>query len=137
MATAQIQYLGELRTTAEHVASGEKIITDAPLDNHGKGEAFSPTDLAATSLGSCAMTIMGIVADRDGLDLTGTEVEVTKMMSTDTPRRIVGIDLIFRMKTNRPLSSVEQKKYESAAHACPVAQSLHPDIIQGFTFHWA
>lgn len=135
--TSQIQYFGELRTQATHMASNETIQTDAPIDNHGKGQAFSPTDLAATSLGSCAMTIMGIVADREALDLTGTTVQVTKIMSADLPRRIAGIDLIFTMKTNRPLSPTEQKKYEAAAHACPVSKSLHPDVVQNFTFHWA
>lgn len=135
--TSTIQYQGELRTEAIHVASLEKITTDAPVDNHGKGQAFSPTDLAATSLGACAMTIMGIVAEREALDFTGSRVEVTKIMSTDTPRRIVGIDLVFHLKTNRSLDLTEQKKYEAAAHACPVAKSLHPDLVQRFTFHWA
>jgi len=134
--TSQIQYLGNLRTQATHVASGESIVTDAPVDNHGRGEAFSPTDLAATSLGSCAMTFMGIVANREGVDLTGSTIDVTKIMSTDTPRRIVRIEVQFHMKSDRSLSATEQKKLEAAAHACPVAQSLHPAIEQVFTFHW-
>jgi len=106
--TSQIQYLGNLRTQATHVASGESIVTDAPVDNHGRGEAFSPTDLAATSLGSCAMTIMGIVANREGVDLTGSTIDVTKIMSTDTPRRIVRIEVQFHMKSDRSLSATEQ-----------------------------
>lgn len=135
--TSKIQYLGELRTQATHLASQESILTDAPVDNHGKGEAFSPTDLAATSLGSCAMTIMGIVANREDVDFSGSEIEVTKVMSTDSPRRIVRIEVQFDMKSNRPLDENEKRKYESAAHTCPVAQSLHPAIEQVFTFRWA
>lgn len=136
MATSKITYLGGLRTSAEHVASGEKITTDAPVDNNGKGEAFSPTDLAATSLGSCAMTIMGIVAERDEIQFEGSTVEVTKTMSTDSPRRIVKIDVHFVMCTPEPLTENQQKKFEAAAHTCPVAHSLHPSIQQVFTFEW-
>lgn len=136
MATSKISYLGGLRTSAEHLASGEKITTDAPIDNNGKGEAFSPTDLAATSLGSCAMTIMGIVAEREAIQLEGSTVEVTKIMSTDSPRRIVKIEVHFTLHTPEPLTEVQQKKLENAAHTCPVAHSLHPAIEQVFQFTW-
>ena len=136
MPTSKIVYLGELRTQATHLASAESIITDAPLDNNGKGEAFSPTDLAATSLGSCAMTIMGIVARRDEIDFTGSTIEVTKIMSAELPRRIARVEVNFNMKTPKPLSDEIKAKYVRTAHTCPVALSLHPDIEQVFNFEW-
>jgi putative redox protein len=136
MPTSKIVYLGDLRTEATHLQSGEKIITDAPTDNNGRGEAFSPTDLAATSLGSCAMTIMGIVARRDSIDIKGSEVSITKVMATDTPRRIVKIEVGFTMKTPESLSEEDKAKLIRAAHTCPVAHSLHPDIEQVMTFEW-
>ena len=136
MPTSKIAYLGDLRTEATHLASAEKIITDAPVDNNGKGEAFSPTDLAATSLGSCAMTIMGIVARRDEIDFTGSEIKITKTMSVELPRKIVRIELDFTMKTPQELSDEVKAKYIRAAHTCPVSLSLHPDIEQVFNFEW-
>ena len=136
MATSKIIYLGDLRTSALHLQSSEQIITDAPVDNFGKGEAFSPTDLAATSLGSCAMTVMGIAAQRDNIDFEGSEISVTKIMSSNTPRRIVRIEVNFSMKTKEILSDEMKKKYVRIAHTCPVSLSLHPEIEQIFTFEW-
>ncbi|GGD48698.1 stress-induced protein OsmC [Emticicia aquatilis] len=136
MPTSKIVYLGDLRTQATHLQSNETIITDAPVDNNGKGEAFSPTDLAATSLGSCAMTIMGIVAKREGVDFSGSEIEVTKIMSAEAPRRIAKVIVDFTMKTPEALSEEVQAKYVRAAHTCPVSLSLHPDIEQVFNFNW-
>ncbi len=136
MPTSKIVYLGDLRTQATHLQSNETIITDAPVDNNGKGEAFSPTDLAATSLGSCAMTIMGIMAKREGVDFAGSEVEVTKIMSSEAPRRIAKVIVDFTMKTPEALAEEIKAKYVRAAHTCPVTLSLHPDIEQVFTFTW-
>lgn len=136
MPTSKIVYLGDLRTQATHLQSNETIITDAPVDNNGKGEAFSPTDLAATSLGSCAMTIMGIMANREGVDFSGSEIEVTKIMSAEAPRRIAKVIVDFTMKTPEVLSEEVQAKYVRAAHTCPVTLSLHPDIEQVFNFKW-
>ena len=136
MPTSTILYLGDLRTQATHLQSQGIILTDAPVDNNGKGEAFSPTDLAATSLGSCAMTIMGIMARREGLDLSGSTVEVSKIMSVDLPRRITQIIINFTMKTSEEISEEIKTKYIRAAHTCPVSLSLHPDIKQIFNFKW-
>ncbi len=136
MPTSKIIYLGDLRTRATHLQSNETIITDAPIDNNGKGEAFSPTDLAATSLGSCAMTIMGIIARRDEIDFTGSEIGITKIMSAEPPRRIAKIEVNFIMKTHEALSDEIKAKYIRAAHTCPVSLSLHPDIEQVFNFEW-
>jgi len=135
MPTVVTEYQGHLRTQARHVSSGNTIITDAPIDNHGKGEAFSPTDLTAASLGSCMMTIMGIVAEREGIDLSGTSFEVTKIMAAD-PRRISKIEVAFNVKSNVELSDAQRQKLQNAAHTCPVALSLHPDIEQIVTFEF-
>lgn len=136
MPTSKIVYLGDLRTQATHLQSNETIITNAPVDNNGKGEAFSPTDLAATSVGSCAMTIMGIMAKREGVDFSGSEIEVTKIMSAEAPRKIAKVIVDFTMKTPEALSEEVQAKYVRAAHTCPVSLSLHPDIEQVFNFSW-
>lgn len=117
-----------------HTQSGAKIVTDAPTDNHGKGEAFSPTDLCATSVAACAMTIMGIYAQEHGIDLAGTEIEITKAMSAN-PRRIASIDIVFHMPS-RPFSEKEKTVLERAAHTCPVHMSLHPEVKQNFVFDW-
>lgn len=135
MPTVQTKYLGQLRTEATHVASGNTLITDAPVDNHGRGEAFSPTDLTSASLGSCMMTIMGIVAEREGIDLTGTTFAVTKSMAA-TPRRISAIEVAFQVKSAVPLTQDQQEKLKRAALTCPVALSLHPDIRQEVTFQF-
>jgi uncharacterized OsmC-like protein len=134
MVHSEITYLGGLRCEAVHGPSGTKILTDAPVDNHGKGEAFSPTDLAATSLGLCMATIMGIAAERHGVDLQGMTVGVDKVMSSDTPRRIVRIDVVFRIPL--PADHPQRKLLEAAALACPVHHSLHPDVEKPVRFDW-
>lgn len=131
MSTASARYTGQLRTEATHNASGNTIITDAPVDNHGRGEAFSPTDLVATSLGACMMTIMGIVAERHQLDLTSVTYEVTKHMAAE-PRRIKQIDVQFRLPASLP--EKERTLLERAAYTCPVALSLNPEIKQEISF---
>ncbi len=136
MKTSKITYLSNLRTEATHLRSGENIITDAPIDNNGKGEAFSPTDLAATSLGNCAITIMGITGQKENVNFDGTEISITKIMSDTPPRKIAKIIVEFDLKTNISLSPEQQKKYENAAHKCPVSLSLHPDVVQEMIFNW-
>ena len=128
-------YLGDLRTAIAHGPSGTVIETDAPVDNHGKGERFSPTDLVAASLGSCMLTIMGIVAKRDGIDISGTSVAVEKHMTAELPRRIAKIVVTFTLSTR--VGADHRLKLEHAAHTCPVALSLHPEIQQVVTFAWA
>jgi uncharacterized OsmC-like protein len=117
--------MGDLRTESIHLQSGKTIITDAPIDNQGKGKAFSPTDLVATALASCMLTIMGIVAKRDGIMIEGTTAEVGKIMVSN-PRRIGEI----RLKINfpHPISGKDQVKLERAAHTCPVSGSIHNDL---------
>jgi uncharacterized OsmC-like protein len=137
MPTVQTVYQGELRTLATHLQSGTELLTDAPTDNQGKGEAFSPTDLVATALGSCMMTIMGIVARREAIDLTGTTLQITKKMNTEGSRRIVGVDIVFKVTSPSPLSEAQKAKLEHAAHTCPVALSLHPDLAQTVHFEWS
>jgi uncharacterized OsmC-like protein len=128
-----VTYQGELRTEALHLRSMQSIVTDAPLDNQGKGEAFSPTDLMSTSLACCAMTIMGIKARDLGLDLTGTRIEVEKVMASD-PRRVAAIHVAFHFPSN--LDPDDRLRIERAGLTCPVAKSLHPDLQQHFVFHW-
>lgn len=133
--TSKVEYLGELRTSAIHLQSGNIISTDAPKDNHGKGEAFSPTDLVATALGSCMLSVMGIVSLKEGItQTTGTTAEVTKVMYSD-PRRIGEIHVKITFPKNN-FSEKEKKMYEHAAHTCPVAKSLHPDLKQVIEFVW-
>jgi putative redox protein len=135
MITSTVKYLGELRTEAVHLKSGNKIITDAPTDNHGKGEAFSPTDLVATALASCMISVMGILSMKENITKTdGATAEVTKIMYPD-PRRIGEIHITVSMPKNN-FSDKEKKMYENAAHTCPVAKSLHPDLKQVLTFIW-
>jgi uncharacterized OsmC-like protein len=129
--TSTVNYQGQLRTSAVHLQSNSTVITDAPIDNHGKGEAFSPTDLVATALASCLMTIMGIKAESMDIDLTGTNAKVKKHMST-TPRRISQIDIEVTMNQN--FDERTKKLLETAALTCPVAQSLHPEINQNIEF---
>jgi len=136
MPTIQSKYLGDLRTEATHLQSGATIITDAPVDNHGRGEAFSPTDLVAAALGSCLVTIMGIVAKRDEIDLTGTEFSITKIMSAGLPRKIAKIEVLLTAVSDRELSESEKAKLEHAARTCPVALSLNSDIEQDIQFTW-
>ncbi|MCC6373126.1 MAG: OsmC family protein [Bacteroidia bacterium] len=135
MLTSTVKYTGELRSEATHLQSGTVIITDAPKDNHGKGEAFSPTDLVATALASCMISIMGIVSNKEGHTPTnGTLAEVTKVMYAE-PRRIGEIHVTLTFPKNS-YSDKERKIYENAAHTCPVAKSLHPDIKQVINFIW-
>ncbi len=135
MATSLVKYVGELRTEATHLQSGTLINTDAPKDNHGKGEAFSPTDLVATALASCMISIMGIVAMKEGITtVDGASAEVVKVMYPD-PRRIgeIHVKITFPKKN---FTDKEKKMYEHAALTCPVAKSLHPDIKQIIEFIW-
>ncbi len=131
MPTSKIIYQGELRTEAEHLKSGKTVITDAPTDNQGKGEAFSPTDLVATALGSCMLTIMGIKARDRQLDIEGTRCEITKVMAS-APRRISKVAVTISLPNT--FSEDERKVLERAALHCPVAKSLHPDLIQEVKF---
>lgn len=134
MATINEKYLGDLRVECIHNQSGTKIITDAPVDNNGKGESFSPTDLCATALGACAMTIMGIYGKQHDLDLVGTELEITKIMSQD-PRKISKIVINFHM-SDKNFSEQEKMNLENAARTCPVALSLGDGVEQEFVFKW-
>ena len=134
MTTSKVRYEGQLRTAAVHVQSDNRIITDAPTDNHGKGEAFSPTDLLATSLASCMLTIMGIKAEQMGIDITGTSAEVTKIMAAD-PRRVSEVHVVVTFP--QPLNDKTQSIFYNTALTCPVAKSLHPDITQNVTFRTA
>ena len=134
MATSSTIYHGELRTENVHLRSGQKLITDAPVDNQGKGEAFSPTDLVATALSDCMMTIMGIKARDKGLNLIGTTIETTKIMSAE-PRRIGEIVIEFTFPKN-DFSEKDRAIFEAVTKTCPVALSLHPDVKQTVKFNW-
>jgi putative redox protein len=119
------EYVGDLKVLNRHGPSGATFTTEAPADNGGTGSLFSPTDLVATSLGSCMLTIMAIVATRDGIDMRGATVAVEKHMVTD-PRRIGRLPVTFRLPAR--LSDAERTKLENAAMGCPVKRSLHPDV---------
>jgi putative redox protein len=136
MKTASIEYLGDLRTKAKHNRSGQEIITDAPIDNHGKGEAFSPTDLACTALGSCMLTVMGIAANTHSIDMKGATVEINKVMA-ENPRRISKIEVDIYMPAHIQYSSKEKAILTNAAKTCPVGRSLHPDLEEDFHMHWS
>ncbi|HRG82245.1 MAG TPA: OsmC family protein [Chitinophagaceae bacterium] len=126
--TSSVHYTGGLRTTCTHLKSGNSFETDAPTDNHGKGERFSPTDLMATSLATCMITVMGIKARTMGFDLDGVTIEVLKIMKQD-PRRVGGIDLHFHIPAN--LLKLEEKTIsilKNTGETCPVIKSIHPDI---------
>jgi len=131
MSRANIVYQNNLRTETEHIASGEKIITDAPVDNNGKGEAFSPTDLVATALGSCIITIMAISANKYDIDMSGTNASVKKIMGSD-PRRISEISIDINM--NKNIEEKDRKRLERSALTCPVHRSLHPDLEKKIRF---
>ena len=128
---SKVIYEGELRTQATHLQSGKTIYTDAPVDNQGKGDAFSPTDLVATSFASCMLTIMGIVARRDGILLKGAVAEVEKIMAKD-PRRIGEIKIKFIFK--HTIEEKDRVKLERAARTCPVSGSLHQDLKENIDF---
>lgn len=134
MVKINLNYQGELRVAATHAPSGTTLITDAPVDNQGKGESFSPSDLVAAGLGACMATIMGIVARRHEIDLKGMAIEVNKHMSTDAPRRIAALDVEIRFPY--PVEASKRKMLEKAALECPVAQSIHPDIRVNTRFVW-
>lgn len=131
--TSKVTYQGALRTTCVHLASGNEIITDAPTDNHGKGEAFSPTDTVATALASCMLTVMGIKAQGLEVDLEGAYAEVTKHMASE-PRRIAKIAV--RIVFAQAVSDKTQKLLERTALTCPVHASLHPDMEKDIVFVW-
>jgi putative redox protein len=130
-------YKGDLRTEGVHLKSGNKIITDAPLDNNGKGEAYSPTDLVCAALASCILTTLGILANRENLDITDMKAEITKVMATD-PRRIAEIAIDITLPENKisKLSDKHKLTLKRAAHSCPVAISLHPDLKQVLNFNF-
>jgi putative redox protein len=131
-----IVYEGELRCTAQHGPSGVVMNTDAPVDNQGKGETFSPTDLVATALGSCMMTIMGIVARRNGYPIEGTRVKVLKEMIQEPVRRIRRLTVEIHFANGGRLQEKDRKILQQSAHTCPVLKSLHPDIQVPVTFLW-
>ena len=133
MATIQTTYLGGLRTEAIHLQSGTKIITDAPTDNQGKGEAFSPTDLLSESLAGCVLTTMGIAANTHSINIDGTTAEVTKIMAPN-PRRVA--EIIIDLKFPGEYTDKEKSILEHAALTCPVAVSLHPDVKKTTSFGW-
>lgn len=134
MPTIKTTYLGDLRTESTHLQSGNTLITDAPMDNQGKGEYFSPTDLLATSLGACILTIMGIKARDNGIDIDGTMVEITKVMGTE-PRRVAEVVVEFRFPP-KSYTAEQKQLLESLAGISPVPLSLHPDMKQTIRFHW-
>ncbi len=134
MTTVRSEYQGNLRVESTHVQSGTTIITDAPTDNGGQGRSFSPTDLAATALGTCALTIMGLYAEGHNLDIKGATMDIIKKMSP-SPRRIAGIDVTFTMPANN-FSDKDKTALENAAYTCPVHKSLGADVEQNFKFVW-
>ena len=134
MATSKVKYLGDLRTLAVHLKSGNEIITDAPVDNNGKGEAFSPTDLVATALGSCMLTIIGISARKHQISLGEIDIEITKVMSS-SPRKIKEIHVNFRFDKT-PYTEKEKLIIRKAAATCPVALSLDKEIKQQLSFNF-
>lgn len=134
MDTALVSYLGGLRTQATHLRSGEKIITDAPVDNHGKGEAFSPTDLMSTSLACCMMTLMGIAAESKAIPLRNLQARVVKHMAAG-PRRVERIELAFELEGSE-LDQRQRAILEHAARTCPVALSLNGELVQEVSFHY-
>ena len=131
--TSKVTYLGNLRTENTHLKSGNTFITDAPTDNNGKGEAFSPTDTVATGLANCMLTVMGIKARNLEVDMSGTTAEVTKTMAAD-PRRISKIEVVLNFPFNA--DSKHKKILEHTARTCPVLYSLHPDIEKDISFNW-
>lgn len=132
MITSKVKYIGDLRTQNTHLRSGSEIITDAPVDNCGKGEAFSPTDLLATSLADCILTIIGIKAKESGFSIDGATAEVTKVMGTE-PRRVVEITINFDFSMLE-FTPKQKAIIKALPNACPVAHSLHPDIKQVHNF---
>ncbi|MBX2827877.1 MAG: OsmC family protein [Flavobacteriaceae bacterium] len=134
MSTSKVTYLGNLRTKCEHLKSGNTYITDAPTDNNGKGEAFSPTDTVATGLANCMLTVMGIKARDMNVALDGSAAEVTKTMAAH-PRRISKIEVVLHLP--KGVNEKQRKILEHTANTCPVHHSLHPDIEKAISFLWA
>jgi uncharacterized OsmC-like protein len=131
----QVNYEGELRTSSIHLKSQKQIVTDAPVDNNGKGDAFSPTDLVCSALASCMLTIMGIESNKNKFEFKGATVDVQKVMSSTLPRKIVGVKLNFTMNEIESYSKDQIELLKQAALTCPVALSIHPDIRQEVTFN--
>jgi putative redox protein len=138
MVKISIHYDGDLRCTATHGPSGTRLITDPPVDNMGKGESFSPTDLVATALGTCIMSIMGMAARRMEIDLRGTTVEVTKEMVTDPVRRIgrLAVTIQVPAAVAKTFSDEQKQKLENTAHTCPVCRSLGDNVERPVKIHW-
>ena len=134
--TSTIVYKGNLRTELTHLLSGTVIENDAPIDNNGKGEKFSPTDLLATSLGSCMITTMAIRAADMNLNFEGTTIEITKIMSTDAPRRVAQIIVVLNFKSDFKATEEQKEQLVRIARSCPVEKSLHPDIKLDISFNW-
>ena len=134
MVEIKLSYEGDLHCSAVHTPSGNTLVTDAPLDNNGRGQAFSPTDLLATALGSCMATVIGILAKRREIAVEGMNVTVRKFMSDDQPRRVKRLELDLEMPL--PGSHPDRKLLESAARGCPVHHSIHPDIEVAMNWIW-
>ena len=133
MVTITMHYEGDLHCVATHAPSGTMLSTDAPVDNQGRGESFSPTDLVATALGTCILTTMGLMAQRHGIDMRGATAAVEKDMSA-APRRIASLAVTIHMPS--ALAAADQMKLENAAHTCPVHKSMHPDVAMPIVFTW-
>ena len=136
MVQIELTYPGDLRCEAVHGPSGTALHTDAPVDNHGKGESFSPTDLLATSLGACMMTIMGIAARKHDWDLAGTRASVVKHMVNEPVRRVAKLEVVVRVPDGARFDERARATLEAAAKTCPVWESLHPEIEKPLTFEW-
>ena len=134
--TSKVIYTGGLHTVCTHLRSGSEIETDAPVDNKGKGERFSPTDLVATALGACIATTMGIAANTHNINIDGLECEVEKIMAAD-PRRISEVKVILHFPKDQHYTDKEKAILEHTANTCPVAVSLHPDCKQTLSFLWS
>lgn len=135
MVTVDITYTGDLHCQAKHGPSGQVLLTDAPVDNNGRGEYFSPTDLVGTAMGTCIFTIMGIVAQREGIDLRGATCRVAKEMSAQPPRRIARLTLEFDLPAK--VTMEQRLKLENAARTCPVHRALHGNVDVEMIFRWA
>lgn len=134
MTKIQTTYVGNLMTEAVHLQSGSKIVTEAPVDNHGKGEHFSPTDMFATSLGCCMLTILGISAQSYGFSIDGTRIETEKIMSAN-PRRVAELKLDIYFPRN-DYTDQQKRLIDAAVRTCPVTNSIHPDVIKSITYHF-
>jgi len=136
MITIQTKYLGDLRTESIHMQSGQTLLTDAPLDNNGRGEAFSPTDLLAASLATCMLTVMGIAARHYHIHIEETTCSVIKVMAAE-PRRVSAVYIEFNFPKGQQYSNKEKAILERAALTCPVAKSVHPELLQQVEFNFA